>query len=88
MRSPMDNIPLKDVIFPFISFQTPELIAVLDDMRKQVVSSKERKSYDKQFVLSNRRYSVGVGGLHSINSPEIFLPSHNPRPQDPLLKFT
>ena len=77
MRSPMDNIPLNDVIFPFISFQTPELIAVLDDMRKQVVSSKERKSYDKQFVLSNRRYSVGVGGLHSINSPEIFLPSED-----------
>ena len=74
MRSPMDWIPLKDVILPFIRYKNPKLQDVLEDMKKQVVYSKERKGYEKKFVLSNVVYSVGVGGIHSIHSPKIFLP--------------
>ena len=43
-------------------------------MKKQIVYSKERKGYEKRFVLSNVVYSVGVGGIHSIHTPKIFLP--------------
>ena len=74
MRSPMDYIPLKDVIMPFIRYKNPKLQEVLDDMRKQIVYSKERKSYEKKFVLSDVVYSVGVGGIHSIHTPKIFHP--------------
>ena len=77
MRSPMDYIPLKDVILPFIQYKNPKLQEVLEDMKKQIVYSKERKSYEKKFVLSNVVYSVGVGGIHSIHSPQIFLPKDN-----------
>jgi hypothetical protein len=74
MRSPMDYFPLKDVILPFISFKHPKLQAVLEDMKKQIVYSKERKGYEKKFVLSDVVYSVGVGGIHSIHTPKIFHP--------------
>lgn len=74
MRSPMDYIPLKDVILPFISYKNRMLQNVLEEMKEQVVYSKERKGYEKKFVLSNTRYSVGVGGIHSLNDPEIFVP--------------
>lgn len=74
MRSPMDMIPLKDVILPFIAYKNPKIQAVLDEMKEQVVTSKERKGYEKKFVLSNVVYSVGVGGIHSIHTPEIFHP--------------
>lgn len=74
MRSPMDYIPLKDVILPFIKYKNPKLQSVLEDMKKQVVYSKERKGYEKKFVLSNVVYSVGVGGIHTIHTPMIFLP--------------
>ena len=77
MRSPMDYIPLKDVILPFIKYKNPKLQAVLEDMKGQVVYSKERKGYEKQFVLSNTRYSIGVGGIHSINTPRIYVPDEN-----------
>ena len=77
MRSPMDYIPLKDVILPFIQYKNPKLQEILEDMKKQIVYSKERKSYEKKFVLSNVVYSVGVGGIHSIHSPQIFLPKDN-----------
>lgn len=77
MRSPMDYISLKDVILPFITYKNPKLQEVLEDMKGQVVYSKERKGYEKQFVLSNTRYSVGVGGIHSLNDPRIYVPSDN-----------
>ena len=77
LRSPMDYIPLKDVILPFISYKNPKLQDILKDMKSQIVYSKERKSYEKKFVLSNVRYSVGVGGIHSLHTPQIFVPSDN-----------
>ena len=77
MRSPMDYIPLKDVILPFIKYKNPILQAVLEEMKMQTVYSKERKGYEKKFVLSNTCYSVGVGGIHSINKPQIFIPNDN-----------
>ncbi len=77
LRSPMDYIPLKDVILPFISYKNPKLQDVLKDMKSQIVYSKERKGYEKKFVLSNVRYSVGVGGIHSLHTPQIFVPNDN-----------
>lgn len=75
MSSPADYVALKDVILPFIKYKNPELQAVLEDMKKQTVYTRERKGYEKRFVLSNVCYSVGVGGIHSINTPRIFIPN-------------
>jgi hypothetical protein len=77
MRSPMDNIPLKDVILPFIEYKHPKLQEVLSDMKKQIVSSKERKSYENRFLIDGVTYSVGVGGIHSIHTPKIFKPGED-----------
>ncbi len=73
LRSPMSVIPLKDVILPFIKYDSPILQRVLDDMKNQIVSPC-RKGYENKFVFNNLRYSVGVGGIHSVNSPEIIIP--------------
>lgn len=77
LSSPMDIIPLKDVIFPFITYKNRILKDILEDMKQQNVSSKERKGYEKKFVLSNLGYSLGVGGLHSINKPGIIRPNED-----------
>lgn len=42
-------------------------------MKIQIVSP-GRKGYENKFVFNNLRYSVGVGGIHSVNSPEIIIP--------------
>lgn len=73
LRSPMSVIPLKDVILPFIKYDSPILNRVLEDMKGQIVSP-GRKGYENKFVFNNLRYSVGVGGIHSVNSPEIIIP--------------
>ena len=77
MHSPMDYVPLKDVILPFIKYKNPILQDVLNEMKEQVVYTKERKGYEKKFVLSNICYSIGVGGIHSINKPRIYIPNGN-----------
>ena len=74
LRSPMDRIVLKDVILPFIKYDNPILQNVLKEMKEQIVSP-GRKGYEKKFLLNNLEYSVGVGGIHSVNKPEIVIPT-------------
>lgn len=73
LRSPMSVIPLKEVILPFIKYDSPILQKVLSDMKQQIVSP-GRKGYENKFVFEGLRYSVGVGGIHSVNDPEIIIP--------------
>lgn len=76
LRSPMSVIPLKDVILPFIKYNSPILQKVLEDMKSQIVSP-GRKGYENKFVFDKLRYSVGVGGIHSVNSPEVIIPKED-----------
>ena len=76
LRSPMDMIPLKDVILPNISFETPILKDLLNEMKTLVVSP-GRNGWNKKFLLNNLEVSIGVGGIHSINSPEAIVPNED-----------
>ena len=76
LRSPMDYIPLKDVILPFIKYDSPILQNILEDMKKQVVSP-GRKGYENNFIFNGLRYTIGVGGIHSKNDPEIIIPKED-----------
>ena len=76
LRSPMDMIPLKDVILPNVSFETPILKDLLNEM-KQLVVSPGRNGWNKKFLLNNLEVSIGVGGIHSINTPEEITPAND-----------
>lgn len=76
LRSPCDQIALKDVILSFIKYDTPILQQLLDEMKQQTVSP-GRKGYEKHFLLDNVEITVGVGGIHSRNDPEIIIPKEN-----------
>ena len=76
LRSPADTIVLNNIILPFIKFDTPILQDVLEDMKKQIVSP-NRKGYERKFLFNNLIYSVGVGGIHSKNEPEIIIPKED-----------
>ena len=73
LRSPADVIDLNKVILPYIEYRDPILRNVLSDMKKQIVSP-GRKGYENKFVFRGLKYSVGVGGIHSENKPEIIIP--------------
>lgn len=76
LRSPCDIINLNEVIFPFIKFETPVLQNLLNEMKEQSVSP-GRKGYEKHFLLDNVEVTVGVGGIHTKNDPEIIIPKNN-----------
>ena len=76
LRSPCDIIDLNDVIFPFISFETPILQQLLLEMKQQKVSP-DRKGYEKHFLLGGVEVTVGVGGIHTKNEPESIIPKEN-----------
>lgn len=76
LRSPMNLIPLKDVILPFVKYESPILKNMLEEMKKQIVPP-GRKGYEYKFIFDNLRYSVGVGGIHSVNNPEIIIPKED-----------
>lgn len=73
LRSPADMITLKDIILPYINYKTPILQRVLSDMKMQTVSP-GRKGYENKFIFDGLQYSVGVGGIHSVNTPESIIP--------------
>lgn len=76
LRSPCDYIDLNKVILPFIKFENPILKNILIEMKQQTVSP-DRKGYEKHFLLEGLEYSIGVGGIHSVNRPEIIIPKED-----------
>lgn len=74
LRSEAKTVNLKDIILPWIKFKTPILQDLLNEM-KQLTVSPGRKGFEKQFLLENLTVSVGVGGIHSINQPEVIVPN-------------
>lgn len=76
LRSPCDVIDLSKVILPFISYKTPLLQNFLEEFKQQKVSA-GRKAFEKHFILKGLEYSVGVGGIHSVNEPEVIIPKED-----------
>lgn len=73
LRSPADTIELNKIILPFIRYDTPILQELLKEMKSLTISP-GRKGYEKKFLMDGLIYSVGVGGIHSINEPEMIIP--------------
>lgn len=73
LRSPCDTIDLSDIILPFIEYKTDVMRDVLSCLKGQKVSP-GRKGFEKHFLLDNLEYTVGVGGLHTVNTPEKIIP--------------
>ena len=73
------NIRLGDIILPFIQYSNPKLKEVLLDVKNATCnaskSDKKQKNYEKKFVLSNICYSIGEGGIHTINEPRVYKPT-------------
>ena len=73
LRSPCDMVELNKVILPIIEFKTTILQNLLKEMKTLTVSP-GIKGWNKQFLFYDTVISIGVGGLHSVNSPEVIVP--------------
>lgn len=72
LRSPCDEMDLSNIIFPFIHYDTPQLQGILEEIKGMTVGA-GRKALEKHFLFDNLEYSIGVGGMHSVNTPQAFI---------------
>ena len=78
LRSKVDEVSLKDVIFDYIEFKNPILQKVLNQLKSSVIPitnvPKDYK-FEIKFEIGGVKHTYGIGGLHSENEPEIYEPS-------------
>lgn len=72
LRSPCDEMDLNNIIFPFIHYDTPQLQGILEEIKGMSVGA-GRKALEKHFLFDKLEYSIGVGGMHSVNTPQAFI---------------
>lgn len=76
LRSPCDMVELNKVILPVIEYKTPILQNLLKEMKGLTVSP-GIDGWNKKFLFYGTVISVGVGGIHSQNEPEIVVPKED-----------
>ena len=78
LRSKVDEVPLKDVIFDYIKFENPTLQGVLAKLKETIIpitNVPKGYKFEIKFEIGGVKHTYGIGGLHSENDPEIFEPS-------------
>ena len=76
LRSPCTNLCLNDIIFPFIEFKTPVLQKLLTELKGLCIDPNDN-TFERQFVLGGIEHTFALGGIHSVNKPEIFEPEED-----------
>lgn len=76
LKSPIDEINLKDVILPFIKYDTPILQKMLQDLKESTVEL-GRKTFEYTFIFDYLKYTIGIGGIHSVNDGETVVPAEH-----------
>lgn len=71
-KSECNSVDLKEIIFNFISFKTPELQKLLDDVKAQTIKIGDKTDFERHFLIGGVEHTFGLGGLHSVNTPETF----------------
>lgn len=76
LRSPCNNLCLNEIIFPYISFETPELQNLLIELKSLCIDPNDN-TFERTFVLGGLIHTLALGGLHSVSEPEVFEPDNN-----------
>lgn len=71
LRSERSEIALKDCIFDYIKFQTPEFNNLLNKFKSKII--KETKgAVEESVIFHNFKYDYGLGGIHGCIKPGIY----------------
>lgn len=76
-RTERTRISFNKVIFPHIKFKTPQLQALLEDMKKVYIYHTTDKDFSREIEFYGTKYKLACGGIHSIDYPRILKSSDN-----------
>lgn len=78
LRSPCNEIDLKDIIFDFINFKRPELKALLKTLQETHINlaeeklKKQKDRWKQTVFLDDLEITYSLGGVHTKNKPAIY----------------
>lgn len=95
-QSPRSEIPLKDVIFPYIRFEHPEFNRILDYLRSQTLRTEELNTdeeglptlktkgvfKDLSATVNGFQFDYGIGGIHGSVKKKIVISNGNRSTRD------
>ena len=70
--TPRDTIDLRDLISRKLRFESPEFLALLEELGGLSLRKDSGFSFSKRFKFGRNSYKLGVGGIHSEDPPGIF----------------
>ena len=65
------RISFNKVIFPHIQFKTPELQAMLEEIKKVYIYHTTDKDFSKEITFDGTTYKLACGGIHSVDPPRV-----------------
>ena len=71
LRTERHKMSFNKIIFPHIKFKTPELQALLEDMKKVSVYHTTDKDFSRQITFYGTTYTLACGGIHSVDPPRM-----------------
>ena len=72
MQTRRKTIELKDIILPYIQFETPEFNSVLEFFKEQVITEDTKDAFKHLMIFDEGEYFYGLGGLHFARGNSIF----------------
>ena len=70
-RTERTKLSFNKIIFPHIKFKTPELQALLEDMKKVSIYHTNKDSFSREITFYGTTYTLATGGIHSIDPPRV-----------------
>jgi len=78
LKTIRSEIVVKDIIFPYISFETEALQNLLNQLKRLIIDPNNTKnSFDKTFVYHGIETIIGLGGIHACCNRGIYESSEN-----------
>lgn len=71
LRTERHKMSFDKVIFPHIKFKTPQLQALLEDMKKVSIYHTNKDAFSRTVEFYGTTYTLATGGIHSVDPPRI-----------------
>lgn len=71
LRTERRSLRFNEIIFPHIEFKTPQLQALLEDMKHVTIRRTNKSEFERTIEFYGTTYTVATGGIHSQDTPRI-----------------
>jgi hypothetical protein len=72
MGTKRESIVLNEIVLPFIKYESKELQELLTQIKGQTLTGDAKFSY--KVIYDDLEYTIGRGGIHSVNTPTLYIP--------------